>query len=298
MARPRRPSPSEGEALITTGTVRFERDRDDPDGWLVLVNGVPSSYVDLADPTRLDFEYQQWTAAVLAAVHPAPAPLRAAHLGGAGCVLPRCLEVTRPGSSQVVFEVDERLVELTRQAFGLRSHPRFRLRVKDGRDGVATLPDASQDAVVRDAFAHDRVPAHLCTRQFLADVARVLAPGGIYVANLADRPPMPRSRAELATALDVFEHVALVAEPAQLRGRRYGNVLLLASSAPLPAQALVRGLSGGAAPARLLHGEDARNYAAGAAVITDEALEAAAAGSAAPGTARARGGADEEEARP
>ncbi|GAB7193717.1 fused MFS/spermidine synthase [Kineococcus sp. NUM-3379] len=271
MARPRRPAPTEGEATISTGTVRFERDRDDPDGWLVLVNGVPSSYVDLADPTRLDFEYQQWTAAVLAAVSPPPAPLRAAHLGGAGCVLPRYLEVTRPGSAQVVFEVDGRLVELAREAFGLRSHPRFRIRVKDGRDGVAALPEGSQDAVVRDAFAHDAVPAHLTTVGFVADVRRVLAPGGVYVANLADRPPMPRSRAELATALAVFEHVALVAEPAQLRGRRYGNVLLLASPAPLPAPALVRALSGGAAPARVLHGEDARNFAAGAGVIPDTA---------------------------
>ncbi|GAA4993234.1 fused MFS/spermidine synthase [Kineococcus glutinatus] len=275
MARPRRPAPTEGEALISTGTVRLQRDRDDPDGWLVLVNGVPSSYVDLADPTRLDFEYQQWTAAVLDAVHPEPAPLRAAHLGGAGCVLPRCWEATRPGSVQVVFEVDERLVEVVRSAFALRSHPRLRIRVKEGREGVAGLPGGSQDAVVRDAFSGDAVPAHLCTREFLTDVARALAPGGVYVANLADRPPMPRSRAELATALDVFADVALVAEPAQLRGRRYGNVLLVGSSAPLPVPALVRRLSGGAAPARVLHGEEARNFAAGASVITDEALAAA-----------------------
>ena len=274
MARPRRPAPVEGEVPISTGTVRFERDRDDPDGWLVLVNGVPSSYVDLADPARLDFEYQQWTAAVLHAVHPEPAPLRAAHLGGAGCALPRAVEAVRPGSAQVVFEVDERLVEVTRAAFGLRSHPRFRLRVKEGRAGVAGLPAGSQDAVVRDAFAGDAVPAHLRTREFLADVERVLARDGVYVANLADRPPMPHSRAELATALDVFADAALVAEPAQLRGRRYGNALVVASPAPLPLQALVRGLSGGAAPARVLHGREARNFAAGAGVLTDEALAA------------------------
>ena len=119
---PRGPRPTAGEALITTGTARLEQDRDDPDGWMVHVNGVPSSYVDLADPTNLVFEYHQWTAAVVDAVHPAGEaglqPLRAVHLGGAGCAFPRYLAATRPGSRQLVLEVDERLVDLVRRSFG------------------------------------------------------------------------------------------------------------------------------------------------------------------------------------
>ncbi len=271
----------EGEALISTGTVRLERDRDDPDGWLVLVNGVPSSYVDLADPEHLVFEYQQWTAAVLDAVHP-PGPLRVVHLGGAGCAFPRYVAATRPGSRQLVLEVDERLVDLVRRSFGASGSAGFKLKVADARAGVAALPDASQDALVRDAFVHDRVPVHLVTVEFLREVSRVLAPGGVWVANLADRPPMPHARAEVATAAEVFEHVAVLAEPGVFRGRRYGNALLLASHEPLPERELVRALSGGAAPARLVAGADARHFAAGASVVTDAA--AAGSGPAVPTT--------------
>lgn len=283
---PKGPQPTAGEALITTGTARLERDRDDPDGWMVHVNGVPSSYVDLADPTNLVFEYHQWTAAVIDAVHPGAGgglePLRAVHLGGAGCAFPRYLAATRPGSRQLVLEVDERLVELVRSSFGATGAAGFKLKVADAREGVAALPADTQDVVVRDAFSGDQVPAHLVTREFLADVDRVLAPGGVWVANLADRPPMPHSRAELATARSVFAHVALLAEPSVFRGRRFGNALLVASQAPLPERALVRALSGGAAPARVVAGDDARHFCAGASVVTDAGVATAALRGAAP----------------
>ncbi len=267
----RAPQPEEGEALISTGTARFERDRDDPDGWTVYVNGVPSSYVDLADPTRLVFEYHQWTAAVLDAVHD-PGPLRVVHLGGAGCAFPRYLAATRPSSRQLVLEVDAGLVDLVRRTFGASGAAGFKLKVADARAGLAALPDGTQDVLVRDAFAGDQVPAHLLTREFLAEVDRVLAPDGLWIANLADRPPMPASKAEAATARDVFAHVGLLAEPGMFRGRRYGNALLIASQAPLPEQALVRALSGGVAPARLVTGADLRNFCAGVGVVTDARL--------------------------
>ena len=284
MARPRRtgrtPAPAdlaEGEALISTGTARLERDRDDPDGWLVHVNGVPSSYVDLADPTHLAFEYQQWTAAVLDAVLAPPEPVSAVHLGGAGCAFPRYLAATRPGSRQLVLEVDERLVDLVRRSFGVRNAAGFKLKVADAREGLTKVADGTQDVVVRDAFSGDTVPAHLVTREFLTDVDRVLAPGGLWIANLADRPPMPHSRAEVATAASVFASVALLAEPSLFRGRRYGNALLVASQRELPEAALVRAVSGGVAPARVLTGADARHFSAGAGVVTDAGLAAAAA---------------------
>ncbi|NYD24416.1 fused MFS/spermidine synthase [Kineococcus aurantiacus] len=271
---PRSPQPVqpvEGEEPIATGTVRFEQDRDDPDGWTVLVNGVPSSYVDVGDPTRLVFEYQQWTAAVIDAVHP-PGPLRAVHLGGAGCAFPRYLAATRPSSRQLVLEVDAQLVDVVRRSFGAAGAAGFKLKVADARAGLAAVPAGTQDVVVRDAFAGDQVPAHLRTVEFLREVDRVLAPGGLWVANLADRPPMPNSRAELASALEVFAHAGVLAEPGVFRGRRYGNALVVASQVPLPEQALVRALSGGAAPARLLLDDDARHFCAGSGVLRDETV--------------------------
>jgi spermidine synthase len=253
----------------------------------VVVNGAEASYVHLDDPTRLVFEYVRWIGDVLDVLdeahpvdadRPPAAPLRVAHLGGAGCTLPRYVAATRPGSRQVVFEVDAALVELVREAFGIRRDAGIRLRVADARAGVATLVDASQDVVVRDVFSGVEVPRHLTTAEFAADIGRVLSPDGVYIANVADRTEQRHARAEAATLRTVFRHVALVAEPSQLRGRRYGNVVLLASDAPLPLAPLTRRLASGAVRARVVRPDRVAELVAGLRPLADAAASGAGAG--------------------
>ena len=100
----------------------------------------------------------------------------------------------------------------------------------------------------------------------------MLNDGGLYVANLADRPPLRQARAEAATALDVFAEVALVAEPAQFKGgRRHGNLVLLASDGPLPEQSLMRRLASGAVRARYMTPQEVRGFAASARPVRDPA---------------------------
>ena len=248
---------------VNTGTVALVPDRDGRRGWTMLVNGVPSSHVDLDDPLRLDFEYARWIAALLDLVAPAEEPIRVAHLGGGGCTLPRYVAATRPGSRQVVIEIDAGVLDAAREAFGLRSSRLLRLRVDDARAGLANLPTDGMDIVVRDAFSGAVVPRHLTTRQFLADAARVLGSRGVYAANLADSPPMNVARAEAATTLAVFREVALIAEPAQFNGRRYGNVVVLGSHRPLPIPGLVRRLAVDPVRARLLGTAEVRAFASG-----------------------------------
>ncbi len=255
--------PVAGVHTTSTGTVAFVPDGDGRGGWTVLVNGVPSSHLDPDDPTRLDFEYMRWIGDFLDVVAEPGAGLRVAHLGGAGCTLPRYVAATRPTSRQVVFELDPEVLDAVRAAFGFRSTRSLRLRAGEGREGLATLPDASQDIVVRDAFTGALVPPSLRTRQFLAEVARVLADDGCYVANLADAPGLANARSEAATTLTRFPSVALIAEPAQFKGRRYGNVVLLAGKAPLPIEELRRRLAGGVVRARLLDTGEVRAFAAG-----------------------------------
>lgn len=274
--RRQRPTPSAAQPVagahaVSTGTAELVPDPvGGGRGWTVMVNGVPSSYVDLDDQAHLAFEYMRWVGDVLDTWAPPGEPLRVAHLGGAGCSLPRYVAATRPGSPQVVFEPDEHLVALARSAFGLRSVPALRLRVRDGRLGVQRLPPGSQDAVVRDAFAGATVPAHLATVGFLREVARALDPSGVYVANVADGTTLASARVEAATALAVFRRVALVVEPGQLRGRRYGNVLVLASHRPLPLTELTRRLSCGPAPARVVTARALGDLVAGCAPRHDD----------------------------
>ena len=239
-------------------------DRDDPQGFTMVVGGVPSSYVHLGDPLRLDFEYVRWAGDLLDVLRPAGEPLHTVHIGGAGCTLPRYVAATRPRSRQVVLENDPAVIELARARFGYSRRSGFRLREADGLAGLATVEDGSFDVVVRDAFAGDTTPAHLQSAAFLAEVARVLAADGVYVANVADRPGLGLVRREVATASAVFAQVALVGETQHLRGRRYGNVLLVASRRPLPVADLTRRVVSGPVPARVVPPADVRALASGA----------------------------------
>jgi len=238
-----------------------------------MLAGVPSSHVDLDDPEYLEFEYMQQMAAVLDRVAPMRAPLTVVHLGGAGCSLARYVHATRPRSRQVAVEIDPLLAEHARAWFELPRSPSLRIRVGDARTVLEAMASSSADVVVRDVFADASTPEHVQTVEFTEQVARVLRPGGVYLANCADRPPLNRVRAEAATVREVFAHVAMTAEPAQLRGRRYGNLVLVASEsvAVVGDPALARAVRSLPAPTRLLEGKDLADFVAGAPVLRDPA---------------------------
>ncbi len=218
---------------IDTGTARIEHDPDHPERLVLHVNDVPSSALDLADPGFLAFEYMQEMAAIIERL---PAgPLRVLHLGAAGCALARYVEHERPGSRQLGVDIDARLMELVREWFALPRSPLLRLRADDAGRALAALPPASYDVVVRDVFTDDRVPEHLAGSAFAAAAHRVLRPGGLLLANCADRPPLTLARREVATLAVAFGtdaaasgRLGAVAEPGVLKGRRYGNVVLAA----------------------------------------------------------------------
>lgn len=259
--RSRAAVPVAGTYAVSTGTVELVREPADPQLWTLWLNGVPSSPVHTGDPTVLDFEYLRWMADVLDLLP--TGPLHAVHLGGGACALPRYVEATRPGSTQVVAELDGELARLVREWFDLPRSPRLRIQVGDARERLATRPDASADAVVRDVFAEASTPTHLTTVEFLADAARVLRDDGVYLANVADRPPLPLLRPEVAGLLEVFDHAAVIAETGMLRGRRYANAVLLGSSSPLPLRELSRRVASAPVATRLVVGDDLVALAAG-----------------------------------
>ena len=256
---------------IATGTAEVVPHRDDPRSVTLLVNGVPSSHLDLDDPTWLEFEYMQQMATVIDRLP--PGPLDAVHLGAGACALPRWLDAVRPGSRQLAVDLDQLLLDRVREWFDLPRSPRLRLRGQDARAALSGLPPASADLVVRDVFAGDVTPGHVCTLEFLTEVARVLRPGGVYLANCADRPPLALARAEVSTARSALADVALVADPGQLKGRRYGNLVLVATvSAQGPAlddSRLARALRSLPVPVRLLHGQELDAFVAGAMPLVD-----------------------------
>ncbi|WP_239108824.1 spermidine synthase [Microbispora siamensis] len=265
MARSREPLP--GRYPVTFGEVELLRDLDRPDGWMLIRDGVPQSYVDLTDPTYLDFSYTQLMASVIDCLP--EGPLDAVHIGGGACTIPRYISARRPGSRHIVVEPDAGLVQLVRDQLNLKSVPRLKVRVADGRAATANLGDDSADLFVLDAFSGATMPVELATVQYMAEIARVLRPSGTALINVADGKGLPFVKRVASTVSRVFPHAALLAEPGILRGRRFGNVVLAASPGDLPIEALTRKAAGGLTQARCLADEDLTRLVAGAAPIHD-----------------------------
>ncbi len=259
MARSAR-QPTGGTWEVDFGTAELIRDLDRPNGWMLLVDGTPQSYLDLSDPTYLEFDYVRWLADVVDELP--DGPVTALHLGGGGCTLPRYVAATRPGSTQVVVEADVRLVEVVRTQVGTAG---FKLKVGDGRAALAGMSPTA-DLVVTDVFVGSEVPAHLATLEHVQEVRRVLRDTGRYAVNLGDTGALRFARQQAAALAQVFEHVLVIADPAVLRGRRFGNLVLAGSDAPFDTDRLRRVLARAHGRARL---EDGRAFAAGARPSTD-----------------------------
>ena len=193
-------------------------------------------------------------------------PLSVVHLGGGGCTLARWLASTRPGSTQVVVEADEQLVEVVRRQLGTQG---FRLRVGDGREALSHLQPGTSDVVVGDVFVGAQVPGHMATVEHVRLVHRVLKPGGTYVVNIADSGALPFARQQVATLRAVFPHVLVLADPGVMRGRRFGNLVLAGSEKPFPAGDLRRTTARALGRARVVDDVDA--FIGGARPATDAA---------------------------
>ena len=207
-------------------------------GILLMLDGAESSFLDLRDPAHLDFEYHQQMDAVLAALVPAGVPLRALHLGGAGCALARAWDATRPGSQQVAVEIDEILAAQARMWFNLPRAPRLRIRVGDAAEVVPGLRPGQWDVVVRDVFNGGGVPASCRSQEFLTACLEALTPRGVLLVNTSSMP-REQAGAEIEALRESLEgdvsSLVIVADPAAVRGRRRGNLVLVARRVPFTA---------------------------------------------------------------
>jgi spermidine synthase len=259
-----------GREQALGGRVELLRDADRREAWMLLIDGVPQSHVDLEDPGYLDFEYVRRIGHVIDAAAPAGRPLRVLHLGAGALTLARYVAATRPGSPQLAVEVDAALVDLIRLRLPLDA--KVRVRVGDARTELERMATARFDVVIADVFAGGRTPADLTSAEFWAAARRVLRGtswAGVVAANVADGAPLAHARAQVATARTAFPHACLIADAAVLRGRRFGNLVLAASPGPLPVDVLTRRAAGDPMPGRVVHGRDLARFTAGAKPVTD-----------------------------
>jgi spermidine synthase len=283
------------QADVASGVAELVADADRPRAWTLRVEGIPQSHVDLDDPEYLEFEYMRRLGHLADLAAPAGEPLRVLHLGGGGLTLARYVAATRPGSRQLAVDCDAALVDLVRRllpldqpgrrtaagrpgagrtaagrrAAGGAGAARIRVRVGDARAVLEEVRAGSFDMVIADLFAGARTPAHVTTVEFAAAAAAALRPAGIFAANLGDGPPLTHARGRVATVRAVFPHAGLIADPAVLRGRRFGNLVLAASEADLPVAGLARRTASDPFPGRVVEGADLDRFAARAKPVFD-----------------------------
>ena len=262
------PTPCEEETAYHCVRVVADPERDS--GRVLMLDTLRHSYVDLDDPTYLEFEYVQAIAAVTDASFPADEPVSALHLGGGGLTLPRYLAEVRPGTVSRVVEVDPGVVAIDREQLGLETSDALRVDVADGRVGLAQERAGERDLVVGDAFGGLSVPWQLTTREALRLVDRSLAADGVYAVNLIDNPPLDFVRAELATLQQVFDHVALLARGPVLAGEDGGNVIAVASQQPLDTEGIAAALRQRDLAWRVAEGADLDAFVGDAPLLTDD----------------------------
>ena len=248
------------------------KDQDRASGRVLMLDGAPHSYVDLDDPTYLDWDYAKAVASVIDTEYPEGEPLRVYHIGGGGLTLPRYLERVRPGTSSLVSEIDPGVVKIDNEEFGLASGKGIEVRVEDARLGLGRLADDSRDLVLGDAFGGVSVPWHLTTRETVREIARVLTAEGIYVINLLDYGPLAFARAEVATLANTFDHVALATEVDTLNNgeKAGGNLVLVASDAPLDIASISAKIAERGADWEVITGAELAGWTGDAAVLTDD----------------------------
>ena len=233
------PSGCDLETAYHCAVVRSDPERSS--GRTLVLDGASHSYVDLDDPTHLEYDYVRAVVATIDSAFPAGVPLRAHHLGGGGLTVPHHLAATRPGTRSTVSEIDPGVLRLDRERLGLGPDDGVEVTVEDARLGLDRLADASADLMVGDAFGGVSVPWHLTTRETVSEIERVLDDDGVYVLNVIDSGSMDFARAEAATLAGVFAHVAVASEPAvvdRTNGESGANVVLAASDRPLDGAAV------------------------------------------------------------
>jgi MFS family permease len=226
------PSPCDTESAYYC--IAISRGGANPDVRILVLDRLTHAAVDLRDPTNLEFHYVRRFA-------DATAPLRAGlgaspdvlHIGGGGFTFPRYLEAMHPEARQIVLELDPKVYEIAQSELGYVPSDRIDVRLGDARQSIRALPSDAFDIVVGDAFGGLAVPWHLTTTEMLEEIARVLRPGGAYVVNVIDYPPLRFARAEVATAATTFSQVAVIANRRTIDGQAGGNLVLVASDSPL-----------------------------------------------------------------
>jgi spermidine synthase len=179
------------------------------------------SVTDLVDPDALVLRYSQ--VMTVATIYPGELK-KVLMLGlGAGSIS-TYLGRFMPDVAIDVVEIDRRVIEVSKQYFGLRETERVRYLDADGRVFL-NRNKGLYDLILLDAYRGGFVPFHLLTKEFYALVKERLTPGGAIASNVHDGTKLYHSTVK--TLGEVFPTLELYPTGA-------GEVIAIASMSPAP----------------------------------------------------------------
>lgn len=179
---------------------------------------VPQTAIRISDGESVQ-PYNHAAAAVLLV---RPEVRRALMIGMGGGTVGPYLQARIPGLKVDYVDVDPAVPEIARRFFGFTPGPAMTVTVADGRRFLQESRE-TWDLVYGDAYIGQSVPFHLTTVQFLDEVKRHLAPGGVFALNLENGLSDPFSQAMYRTVRESFGTVYL------FRVRRAPNALVIAT---------------------------------------------------------------------
>jgi len=235
----------------------WREDPERPGAWVLFVGPDEQSTIVPEAPRTLVYEYLARMGAALELAAPAGSPLRVLHLGGGALTLPRFIEASRPGSSQVVVDLDAELMPFVLESFPLARPELTDIVIGDVRDALPeATADGRFDAVVFDIALGPGSPARLLESAFYRALLEALAPEGLLLVNVGDEPPLSTTRSVAASLSASGASVWVTAQADMLSGLYSGNLVLGASRRRWSEDRLDALRAAGPHPAGLLVGMD------------------------------------------
>jgi spermidine synthase len=182
----------------------------------------------------LVFGYTQRMADAVAA---APKKDTIAILGGGVFTLPEYLATAYPDSQIDVIEIDPQLEQIAKDYFFYSPKPNIAVFAQDAREFLNRAAGGKYDIVLVDAYNNDSaVPFALATREYAAELKRVLRPDGVAIANIigATSPACMPALASLHGSYLASFGESFMTQVMQLPAGQRQNLIAVYANTPIP----------------------------------------------------------------
>ena len=242
--------------LRTTGQhAAIEADTLIDGAYILRIGDAEQSHVNLAEPAEIFYEYLRRIGHVVDLLAPGGQAITALHLGAGALTLARYIEATRPGSEQHAVELERELLDFVLQKLPMPDGTRLETHIGDARETLAELPaELGFDVVILDIFSGPEAPAHIACQEFYEEAAARLRPDGVLIVNVGDEAALSLVRSQVAAMRRAMPDVAAFAESGMFAGRYPGNIILVGTRRPWPAEWTAELLARGPHPAAVLSG--------------------------------------------